>query len=92
LRERPRPVLKRRAGFFDVDEKFGELVEAYAGVEGHDAGRRFLVVGPGLWAPLYRQGTGMSLEDEVCLTGEQKRSLEMREHGFGGFVRWRSLR
>jgi len=33
------------AGFFDVDEKFGGIVEAYAGVEGHDAGRRFLVVG-----------------------------------------------
>ena len=33
------------AGFFDIDQKFGGVIEAGAGVEGHHARSGFFVVG-----------------------------------------------
>ena len=70
------------AGFFDVDQKFGGVVEAHAGVERHDARRRFLVVGAeAVGAAVERGKIGMGLENEVGLAREpEARVFEMGEH------------
>src|ERR1700676_2436276 len=61
------------------------MIEADAGVERHDSRGGFLIV----WTEAVRPAivgvkVGMSLEDEVDLTGKpEARVLEMREHRFG---------
>ena len=72
------------AGFFDVDQDLGGVVEAHAGVERHHAGGGLLVVrAEAMRAAVERGEIGMGLKNEIGLPGEpEARVLEMREHGF----------
>ena len=59
------------AGFFDVDENFGRVVESNASVEGEHSRGRFLVVrAQAVRSAVEGMEIGMSLEDEVGLARE----------------------
>ena len=79
---------RRAAGFLDVDENLGGVIEAHASVERHDARRSFLVVGAEtVRAAVERGKLGMGLKHEVGLAREpEARALQMWEHGFGAVV------
>ena len=86
LPARPKARAERgAAGFFDVHQKLGGIVEPHAGVERHDSRGGFLIVRTEAVRPaVVGVKVGMSLEDEVRLPGEpEARVLEMREHRFG---------
>ena len=70
------------AGFFNIDQKLGRVVDAHARVERHDARCGFLVVGTQAVRAAVERGKGrMRLEDEIRLAGKpEARILEVREH------------
>src|SRR6202166_3962848 len=76
---------------FNVDEQFGGVAEARAGVQRHQArGCFFVTRAEAMRAAVERAEVGMRLKNEVGLTGEpEARVLEMREHRFYALVYWR---
>jgi hypothetical protein len=63
------PCETGNAGLFDVDQKFGGIVEAHAGVEGHHARCSLFVIGAeAVVAAVGRREWGMSLENKIGLT------------------------
>ena len=73
------------ASLFDIDQKLGGIVEAHSGVERHDAGSGFFIVGTQtVRAAIGGMERRMSLENEVRLPGEPETCvLEMGKHCFG---------
>jgi len=76
---------RRAAGFFDIHQDLGGIVEPHAGVKRHHARRGFLIArAEAVLSAVGSVKVRVSLEDEIRLAGEpEARVLEMREHRFG---------
>src|ERR1035438_2578299 len=78
----------RPTGLLEIDQKLEGIVEPHAAVERDYARSAFLIV----WAEAVRPAVerakiGMSLENEVGLTGEPEAcALDVRQHRFGAVI------
>ena len=92
IASQPQPRAERRAaGFFDIHQKLGGIVQPHAGVQRHHPRSGFLVVGTKTVRPAVGGvKAGQGLEDEVRLPRDpEARALEMRENRFGpGIAGW----
>src|SRR5208282_3159970 len=76
------------SGFFDIDQEFGGVIEAYAGVEREHARCGFFIIrAQTVLAAVVGVEGRMSLEDKIHLTGEPEAGiLEVRKHGLSAVV------